>query len=323
MPKEPIPSLTGRTVRCILFDLGNTLWFRKDLAVWHQLKNTSNVLAATLLRQIVAPISLPDRTDTTLGQRLRDAADEQIHMWIRQHPALEPDCGQVIVQVLQQWGINGISHASGVAIFEALRVRVPESRPLFDDVLSTLTTLQQRDFQLGIVTNRHWGGALFQEDLQRLGLLSFFDPRHIAVSIDLGIRKPNPAIFLHTLNALDIPPAEAVMVGDSLSADIAGGKMLDIYTVWKPRPGIQRQAQLIATGAIAANSTLALSEGQKGSRPDELPDGLHITDADYVLALAQSRSGKWDQHVQRHIKPDLIIENLSDLLDIFTEVGVQ
>ncbi|MDQ6644148.1 MAG: hypothetical protein M3Y76_06835, partial [Chloroflexota bacterium] len=60
MLKKPIPSLTGRTIRCILFDLGNTLWFRKDLAVWHQVKNTSNVRAATLLRQLISPISLPD-----------------------------------------------------------------------------------------------------------------------------------------------------------------------------------------------------------------------------------------------------------------------
>jgi HAD superfamily hydrolase (TIGR01549 family) len=324
LPKKPIPSLTGRTVRCILFDLGNTLWFRKDLAVWHQLKNASNVCAATLLRQIIASISLPDRTDTTQGQRLRDAANEQIHMLIRQHPALEPDCGQVIVQVLRQWGISGISHASGAAIFEALRVRIPESRPLFDDVLSTLTTLQQRGFQLGIVTNRHWGGALFQEDLQKLGLLSFFDPRHIAVSIDLGIRKPNPAIFLHTLNALDIPPTEAIMVGDSLSADIAGGNRLDIYTIWKPSPDVQRQAQLIATGAtVTANSTRALSESPQSNRSDDLSDGLYITDDDYILAHMQSRAGKWDQHVQDDFKPDLIIENVSELLDIFTQAGVQ
>lgn len=323
MPKKPIPSLTGRTIRGILFDLGDTLWFRKDLAVWQQLENTSNARAATLLRQICATITLPDSTDAALGQRLRDATDEQIRILIRQNPVLEPDCGDVIVQVLQQWGIKGVSHTSGAAIFEALRVRIPESRPLFDDVLSTLTSLQQRGFQLGIVTNRHWGGALFQEDLQVLGLLRFFDPRHIAISADLGIRKPNPAIFLHTLNALNIPPKEAVMVGDSLRADIAGGKMLDIYTIWKPRPGVQRQAQLIVTGATAANSTLALSIGQKGGRPDDLPDGLHITDDDYVLAHVQSRVGKWDEYMQDDIKPDLIIENMNELLNIFTEVGAQ
>jgi len=194
-------------------------------------------------------------------------------------------------------------------------VRIPESRPLFPEVLSTLATLTQRGFLLGVVSNRQWGGKPFQEDLQTLGLLNFFDPRHVAISADLGIRKPNPAIFLHALNALNIPPREAVMVGDSLHADIVGGKTLDIFTIWKPKPGVREQALLMATGATKkAQSTLSL---------EDVPDGLHITDDDYVLAHTQSRAGKWDQYMQSDITPDLVIENVSDLLDIFTEVGVQ
>ena len=54
-----------------------------------------------------------------------------------------------------------------------------------------------------------------------------------------------------------------------------------------------------------------------------MPEGLHITDDDYVLAQVQSRTGKWDQYIHSDIKPDLIIENVSDLLDIFTEAEVQ
>jgi HAD superfamily hydrolase (TIGR01549 family) len=323
LPKKSIPSLAGRTVRCILFDLGDTLWFRKDLTLWQQLEITSNVRAVTLLQQFVAPTYLPHTSKIVLGQLFRDSIDEQIHTMIRQNPELEPDCTSAVLQVLQQWGINGVSHDNSEAIFEALRVRIPESRPLFDDVPSTLSALQQRGFQLGVVTNRHWGGKLFQEDLQTLGLLKFFDPRHIAISADLGIRKPNSAIFLHTLTALNIPPVEAVMVGDSLEADIVGGKMLDIFTIWKPKPSVRKQAQLIATAATTAHSSSTFSEGPLENRPHNVPGGLHITDDDYVLAQVHSRAGKWDQYIQHDIKPDLIIENISDLLDIFTEAGVQ
>jgi len=48
------------------------------------------------------------------------------------------------------------------------------------------------------------------------GLLNYFERRHIAVSADLGMCKPNPAIFLHVLNALDVSPQETAMVGDRL-----------------------------------------------------------------------------------------------------------
>ncbi|GAC1380140.1 MAG: hypothetical protein NVSMB33_05890 [Ktedonobacteraceae bacterium] len=326
MPKKPIPALTGRTIRCILFDLGDTLWSRKDMVAWQQMENASDTRAAALLRTYVASPVLLDMPDTELGKRLHKAVDTCMRNAIRQEPYLEPNGGLAVVQALQQWGIEGLDKSSGAAIFEALRVRIPQSRPLFDDVLATLQELQQRGFRLGVVTNRHWGGKLFQEDLQTLGLLKYFDARHIAVSVDLGIRKPNVAIFLYALNALDTAPEQAVMVGDSLLSDIAGGKMLGIFTVWKPKPGVRAQAHLIAASTASTSTKEHQAMPSIGSTPGELrdvPSGLHITDDDYVLANLQSRKGEWDQHLQQEVKPDLIIENLSDLLDVFTEVGKQ
>ena len=319
-----IPALAGRTVRCVLFDLGDTLWSRKDMAVWERMENASNVLAVTVLRKCVTSPFLPNMNDSALGKRLRESVDECLRNLIRQEPGLEPQGSRAIVQVLQQWGIEGVDIGRGEAIFEALRVRIPESRPLFDDVHPTLKTLQQRGFQLGVVSNRHWGGKIFQEDLQRLGLLDYFDLRHMAISVDLGVRKPDPAIFLHALNALKVPPEHAVMVGDSLLSDIVGGKMLGIFTVWKPKPSVRTQAQLIASGAATrAHQALPPVESPPGNLPDDLPPGMHITDDDYVLAHVQSRAGEWDQHLHGEVKPDLVIENLSDLLDVFIEVGEQ
>lgn len=326
MPKKPIPALAGRTIRCLLFDLGDTLWSRKDMVVWQQQENVANLRAVRLLRTFVATQHLLDSSDEALGKRLRDAVEEHLRDMIRQEPDQEPNTGLAIVQVLRHWDIQDVAVADGEAIFEALRVRIPASRPLFEDVLSTLETLQQRGFLLGIVSNRHWGGKLFQEDLQMLGLLEYFDLRHMAISVDLGIRKPNPAIFLHTLNALNVPPEQAVMVGDSLLSDIAGGKMLGLFTVWKPKPSARMQANLFAAASTASTKAHHASPPAAmpaSGRPDDLPEGMHITDDDYVLAHVQSRAGTWDEYPHSEIKPDLIIENLSDLLDVFIEVGEQ
>ena len=324
LPEKLIPALAGRNVRCILFDLGDTLWSRKDMAVWERVEDAANVRAVAILRKCVTSPSLPNVNEVTLGKRLRESVDERLRNFIRQEPGLEPQGGLAIVQVLQQWGIEGVDTGIGGAIFEALRVRIPESRPLFDDVHPTLGALRQRGFQLGVVSNRHWGGKIFREDLQAMGLLDYFDLRHMAISVDLGVRKPDPAIFLHALNALKVPPEHAVMVGDSLLSDIVGGKMLGIFTVWKPKPSVRTQAQLIASGvASIGHQALTTAESALGNLPDDLPPGMHITDDDYVLAHIQSRAGKWDQHLHGQIKPDLIIENLSDLLDVFIEVGEQ
>ena len=327
LPNKPIPALAGRTIRCLLFDLGDTLWSRKDMAVWQQQEGAANLRAVAVLHKLASPVSLPAISENELGHRLRYAVEERLRVMIRQNPDLEPSTDLAVVQVLQQWGILNVTRTDGEAIFEAMRVRIPTSRPLFDDVLFTLRTLKLRGFLLGIVSNRHWGGKLFQEDLQTLGLLEFFDPRHMAISIDLGIRKPNPAIFLHTLNALNVAPEQAVMVGDSLLSDIVGGKLLGLFTVWKPKPSVSAHAHLIATGSTTSASASSRRhttsiETPTSNRPDDLPEGLHITDDDYVLAHVQSHAGQWDEHLpQAEVKPDLIIENLSDLLEVFIEVG--
>lgn len=267
MPKKPIQALVGRTIRAILFDLGDTLWSRRSVDVWQQLEAAANQRIAALLREHSAP-QLPSHSDDEAqSERLRIAVHEHIHTLKRQHPEIEVNGPLAILQILPQVGIAGADIAFATAIFEAFRIRIPSSRPLFSDTLPTLAALQQRGFLLGVVTNRLYGGAPFQEDLQTLGLLDYFDPRHMAISADLGIRKPNPAIFLHALNALNVAPEHAAMVGDSLHADIQGAQQLGIFAIWKPKP-----KKLV--------------------------------------------------HAKDHeIKPDLIIEHVRDLLDVFSGVG--
>ena len=329
MPRRQIPALAGRTIRCMLFDLGDTLWSRKDLAVWQRMEHDANDRAVALLHTCIDASCLPELDDTALGKRLRKSVEKHLRTLVRENLEMEPEGAIAVAHVLQKWGINNVDSRQCAAIFEGLRVRIPGSRPLFDDVLSTLEELQRRGFQLGVVTNRHWGGAIFQEDLRTLGLLDYFDPHHMAISIDLGIRKPNPAIFLHVLRALDIPPQEAAMVGDSLRSDILGAQLLGLFTIWKPSPALESQvyAQKVATGSAGAStstiSSLAPTELSNDERPADLPLGMHITDDDYVLAHIQSRAGKWDEHMQRDIKPDVRIDTLSDLLDIFVKAGEQ
>jgi len=334
LPEKTVPGLKGRIIRGILFDLGDTLWSRKDATVWQQMEGASNQKAVALLRQHVSPAMLPALDDKTLGQRLRDALDEQVRAAIRLDPGREPDCALAIVQALRRWGIDGIDRSLGAALFEALRVRIPESRPLFDDVLPTLAELRRRGFLLGVVTNRLWGGKIFQEDLRTLGLLNYLDYRHMAISADLGVRKPHPAIFQHALNVLCLPAEQAVMVGDSLRSDIVGAQCLGIFSIWKPKPEWRSRmlARLVAPGASSATGTgsdtslqqaLLQAELAPGEQVDVPPPGIHITDDDFVLSQVRSRDGQLDHYMRGTITPDLIIENTSDLLDIFFEAGKQ
>jgi HAD superfamily hydrolase (TIGR01509 family) len=324
----------GRIIRCVLFDLGDTLWYRKDRETWHRLENAANRRAIALLRAQLVPCPLPDSDDTLLGKHLRAAFDAQTRALIRRDPQHEPDGAQVAVETLAQLGWGHVDRQLGSALFEALRVRIPESRPLYDDVLPTLAELRRRGFLLGVVTNRQWGGPLFQEDLRTLGLLDYFEPSTIAISADLGVRKPNPAIFLHTLRALAVTPDQAAMVGDSLRSDIVGAKRLGILAIWKPKPHVHEmlRARLVAPGAASSASaalTRAPSSPLPGPAapedgPPDLPPGLHVTDDDYVLAAVQDGGSDPLAPLNSGLEecqPDLTIEHLSDLLAIFRKAG--
>ncbi|MBV9691931.1 MAG: HAD family hydrolase [Ktedonobacteraceae bacterium] len=300
LPKQITHALTGRTVRCILFDLGETLWtLRDDTTLQH--------LDSAAYERVLAALhghtpSLSPVATLALYSQIKEALEEYIHNARRQRAYYEPDFTLATSEVLQQVGLSGVTPELSAAVFEALRVSSSESRVPFPDTFSTLETLRARGFLLGIVSNRNWGGELFQQDLQILGFFEYFDPSCIAISADLGIRKPNPDIFLRVLNALDVAPHEAVMVGDSLRADVAGAKKLGMFTVWKPSRRLR--------AALAA----------------EMVDDVlqsHLTEEERLLAYAQHSARVKYGPSQDDMQPHLVIAHLHELLAIFVEPGVQ
>ncbi len=289
-----ISKLKGRTIRCILFDLGNTLWRHIDQASLDKIEHTVTQRAIDFLSQHLAPEQQSKLTMVTHGKQLRAAIRAKIFELSRLCPKAEPHPALAIQEALLELGLPRLDRTICHDLFEVLRIRITESRILFDDTCSTLAELQQHGFLLGVVTNRPWGGKPFLEDMQKLGLLEYFDPRHIAISADLAVRKPNPAIFLQALNALNVAPEEAAMVGDSLSADILGAKELNMVTVWKPRLYLRAELQALQT-----------------------------LDNDALLTYALEFENKRYQLAHKSIRPDIIIKHLCELLDIVQEAGHQ
>lgn len=288
-------------IRCILFDLGSTLWATVDKDAWLNLEKTSDLVAAETLLHFTNNKKFASMDAHTLGSLLRKAVEKQIRLGARQNPGYEPDFVHATKEALQQIGVKEANRTLGEAIYEALRIRIPNSRELFDDTLSTLAALKQRGYILGVVTNRHYGGVPFYEDLMAMELLDYFEYEHMAISADLGIRKPNPDIFLHALNRLNVQPEEAAMVGDSLKADILGAKLLNMLAIWKPKASLREEAK------VAWMNSKEASENN---------DMANFTD-DHLLAYVRKRDGlKLEQH-HNNLKPDFIIDNLEDLLTIF------
>lgn len=107
----------------------------------------------------------------------------------------------------------------------------PRHMRLFEEIPALLERLSGR-YRLGIVSNGLGGEQ--REKIAPLGLDRYFTA--VAISGELGVRKPEPAIFAHALEALGVPPGEAIHVGDDIGADIVGARAAGLAAgVWVNR----------------------------------------------------------------------------------------
>jgi len=93
-----------------------------------------------------------------------------------------------------------------------------------------LEALRARGLKLAVVANA-WPepARLLRGELVRLGVAERVDAA--VFSDEVGVRKPEPAIFQRALSELGVSAEEALYVGDKLREDIAGAAALGMTTV--------------------------------------------------------------------------------------------
>jgi putative hydrolase of the HAD superfamily len=74
-------------------------------------------------------------------------------------------------------------------------------------------------FRLAVVTNTHQAD-LVPGHLAAMGIDRYVET--VVTSVEVGWRKPHPAIYRAALRRLEITPANAVFAGDTYAADYAG-----------------------------------------------------------------------------------------------------
>jgi len=97
----------------------------------------------------------------------------------------------------------------------------PNSRifKVFDDVLPLLDFLDAKGVKKAIISN--WDYSLHVV-LDALGLTKRFDL--VVASLEEGFEKPDPRIFLQSLDKLGVAPENAVHVGDDAIDDLQGAR---------------------------------------------------------------------------------------------------
>jgi putative hydrolase of the HAD superfamily len=102
-----------------------------------------------------------------------------------------------------------------------------EGMALADDAAPTLEALRSR-YRLGLITNGP--SEIQRRKIEHFGLANYFDV--LIVSGEVGVAKPDPAIFRLAMERLRVEPSEALFVGDSPEYDLRGAMAAGVPFVW-------------------------------------------------------------------------------------------
>ena len=95
--------------------------------------------------------------------------------------------------------------------------------------LETVRAVHDAGYKLGLVSNTMFAGKMHIADMHRFDLDTFFDA--MVFSADVNKWKPNPEVFHHVLDRLQVPPEQSVFLGDDPNVDVAGGLQTGMYTI--------------------------------------------------------------------------------------------
>jgi putative hydrolase of the HAD superfamily len=102
----------------------------------------------------------------------------------------------------------------------------------YPEVPEVLWRLRAEGARLAVVSN--WDVSL-HDVLERTALRPLVDA--VVISAELGVAKPDPAIFRAALERLDATADDALHVGDSLEHDVAGARAAGLEAILVARDG--------------------------------------------------------------------------------------
>lgn len=101
-----------------------------------------------------------------------------------------------------------------------------QSAEPYPESVQTLERLKSDGFKIGIVSNL---GYHYKQPFYDLGLDHLVE--HAVFSCDVGLRKPDPKIYLLAADKLNLKPSDVLMVGDDIVCDVKAPEKINIHAV--------------------------------------------------------------------------------------------
>jgi FMN phosphatase YigB (HAD superfamily) len=196
--------------------VGGTLWPNRVPADPRdgdaRLARVAHLLPEPAANEAAAFVAYVDATNRNPGrQRLAQLTDLTIAGWLRSR-AIAPAPDRVR------------------ALRQALAMPVAGRIDLLPGAPELLQGARQRGLRTVVLSNTDYRDAeIYANDLSDLGAGHLLNV--IVSSVDLGLRKPHPAAFGAALRRVRCRPEEAMMVGNTPSADIEPARALGLHAV--------------------------------------------------------------------------------------------
>ncbi|NIJ10143.1 HAD superfamily hydrolase (TIGR01509 family) [Saccharomonospora amisosensis] len=227
------------TIRAVLFDFSGTLFRLEHDQSWLRdlTDHTGDPLdveaQAELLRRMTAPVTLTVELD-----------DEHRHAW--ENRDLDPTLHRKIyLEVLRQSGVPTVEQAK--ALYRRL-VDPAEWTP-YPDAETALKSVAERGLSVGVLSNIAFD---IRPTFTEHGLDPYVD--EFVLSYEVGAIKPDPTVFAMLLDRLGVAPEQALMIGDSATADGGARALGCSFALVDPLPTTERTDGLLT--ALREHSVL-------------------------------------------------------------------
>ncbi|MDE2801572.1 MAG: HAD-IA family hydrolase [Chloroflexota bacterium] len=162
-----------------------------------------------------------------------------------------------IVGLLEQLTDRSLDAEALTARRRARHVEMVEAQPILPGVLQCIADAHAMGFRLAVASSssRQWVAG----HLDRLGLIRHFDAVRCRDDADVGVGKPDPAVYLAAMRALGVAPNQTIAFEDS-PRGVQAARTAGIFTVAIPNDVTRRMGDAGADLTLNSMADMTLAE---------------------------------------------------------------
>jgi HAD superfamily hydrolase (TIGR01509 family) len=232
--------------RCVLFDFDGPLCrlFPRD----------SSMVVADALRRVVRASGL---ADLLVGEE-RTGKDPHLVLRVMHRARWEADEADLHALGVKDGDLRDVVERLERRLTEGEMAAALVAEPPPPDTTEFVRGLAGRGLRLAVVTNN--APRVADRYLQLHGLRRYFEVVH-GRTADPDLMKPHPDVLLRALRSLDLPPEEAVMIGDT-DADVGAAHRAGVRFIGYGMDPAKRGG---ATVVVEAYASLLGEVGERGT----------------------------------------------------------